>query len=184
MTDLDVHLPAIAAGDADAFSRWLAGAEPALRQRLRPFAARVDVEAVLQEALLRTWQVAPRVVPDGRPDALLRFAARVARNLAVDHARRARVEPVDPAELVDDEAVAPIEPDPHLRAAIVACHEALPPQARRVLDARIEARGGLPDRDLASMLRMSVNTFLRNVGRARQLLRDCLAGRGVTLELG
>jgi RNA polymerase sigma-70 factor (ECF subfamily) len=51
--DLDRHLPAIAAGDPDAFAPWVAGAEPALRDSLRPFAARVDTEAVLQEALLR-----------------------------------------------------------------------------------------------------------------------------------
>src|SRR6185437_5928786 len=77
MTDLDVHFPAIAAGDAGAFGRWLAGAEPCLRQSLRPFAARVDTEAVVQEALLRTWQVVPRHAPDGRPNSLLRLALRI-----------------------------------------------------------------------------------------------------------
>lgn len=45
--DLDRELPAIVAGDADAFARWVAGAEPALRRALRSFAARVDVEAVV-----------------------------------------------------------------------------------------------------------------------------------------
>ena len=55
-TDLDIHLTAIAAGDATAFAAWLAGAELPLRRRLRPFASSVDTEAVLQEALLRVWQ--------------------------------------------------------------------------------------------------------------------------------
>jgi RNA polymerase sigma-70 factor (ECF subfamily) len=88
MADLDHHLPAIAAGDDQAYARWLAGAEPELRAALRTFAATADTEAVLQEALLRVWQVAPRFTPDGRPNALLRFAVRAARNLALDEVRR------------------------------------------------------------------------------------------------
>src|SRR6266540_1570421 len=80
---LDDLLPAIGAGDATAFARWLAGAEGRLRDSLRSFAARVDTEAVLQEALIRVWQVAPRVTPDGKPDALVRLGVRIARNLAV-----------------------------------------------------------------------------------------------------
>jgi len=55
VTDLDRHLPAIVAGDAQAFAAWLAGAEPRIRASLRGFAAQVDVEAVLQETLLRVW---------------------------------------------------------------------------------------------------------------------------------
>ena len=68
MTDLDRHLPGILAGDSSAFATWMAGAEPRLRASLRSFAVQVDTEAVLQETLLRVWQVAPRFVPDGRPD--------------------------------------------------------------------------------------------------------------------
>ena len=86
--DLDTHLSAIALGDAGAFGRWLAGAEPRLRDSLRPFAARVDTEALLQETLLRAWQVAPRHAPDGRPNSLLRLSMRIARNLCIDNARR------------------------------------------------------------------------------------------------
>jgi len=93
-TDDDL-LPAISAGDAAAFARWLASAEDRLRGSLRSFAERVDVEAVLQEALVRVWQLAPRVVPDGRPHALLRLAIRIARNLAVSDLRRSRLEPVE-----------------------------------------------------------------------------------------
>ena len=46
MADLDHHLPGIVAGDADAFGRWVAGAELQVRDSLRPFAASVDAEAV------------------------------------------------------------------------------------------------------------------------------------------
>ena len=70
MADLDHLLPGIVAGDADAFGRWVAGAELQVRDSLRPFAASVDAEAVLQESLLRVWQTAPDFKPDGRPNAL------------------------------------------------------------------------------------------------------------------
>ncbi|MBA3397052.1 MAG: sigma-70 family RNA polymerase sigma factor, partial [Deltaproteobacteria bacterium] len=94
-SDLDLHLGAIVAGDTRAFARWLAGAEPPVRESLRSFARVVDVEAVLQEALLRVWQVAPRFVADGRPNGLLRLGVRIARNLAVSEVRRTRAVPVE-----------------------------------------------------------------------------------------
>ena len=78
--DLDVHLAAIVAGDTRAFGSWMAGAEARVRDSLRSFAQVVDTEAVLQETLLRTWQVAPRLVADGRPDGLLRMAIRIGRS--------------------------------------------------------------------------------------------------------
>ncbi len=59
MSDLDIHLAAIKASDADAFGIWMSAAEPEIRSTLRSFATSVDTEAVLQEALLRVWQVAP-----------------------------------------------------------------------------------------------------------------------------
>ena len=67
MNDLDVHLSAIVSGDPEAFGRWVAGCELRLRRSLASFAGSVDVEAVLQETLLRVWQVAPRLEPDGNP---------------------------------------------------------------------------------------------------------------------
>src|SRR4051812_17702277 len=99
--DLDVHLARIVLRDPQAFAAWLAGAEPCVRSRLRSFAGVVDVEAVVQDSLLRVCQVAPRLVPDGRPNALLRLAMRIARNLAIDEARRARLDYSDPGELED-----------------------------------------------------------------------------------
>jgi RNA polymerase sigma factor (sigma-70 family) len=185
--DLDVHLPSIAAGDAEAFAAWLAGAEEPVRRSLRSFAATVDTEAVLQEALLRVWQVAPRITADGRANSLLRFALRVARNAAIDEVRRLRSAPLDAQsmELALHEALGadePQVPDPALRKAIERCRERLPPAPRRVFEARLSAGGGSSDRDLASGLDMQLNTFLKNVGRARTLLVECLARAGVMVE--
>jgi len=174
----------IADGDPAAFARFLARAEAAVRRSLTRFAAQVDVEAVLQEAFLRTWQAAPHVADDHRPDPLLRFTLRVARNLAVDEVRRARR--VSPGELEALERAAAEDagepgdgtPDPLLRRLIQACLELLPAQPRRALLARLAAAGGAPDATLALGLGMRKNTFLQNFGRARRLLADCLRAKG------
>lgn len=183
-SDLDVHLADIAAGDADAFGRWLAGAEPQVRRALRSFAARVDVEAVVQETLLRAWQVAPRVVPDGRPNGLLRLALRAARHLAIDESRRTgRFVDVDldaPDETSHD-APTPSLPDPFLRQQIAICWDRLPDKPRSALGARLESAGDSSDDLLAAGCAMRLNTFLQNVGRARKHLLECLEAQGIAL---
>lgn len=181
MIDLDVHLEAIGAGDTVAFARWVAGAEPALRASVAGFAAQVDVEVVVQEALLRAWQLAPRVEPDGRGNSLLRFSLRLARNLAIDSVRKHQRElPLDgEAELPVN--VAP--PDPLLRRAIEECREQLPAKPARVLEARLAAQGVESDASIALRLGMKTNTLLKNFGRARQFLLECLGRRGITLRV-
>jgi RNA polymerase sigma-70 factor (ECF subfamily) len=178
MVDLDRHLPEIAAGDPDAFAPWVAGAEQSLRDGLRSFAASVDTEAVVQETLLRVWQVAGQVRPDGKPNALLRMAVTIARNLALSEARRPRRSAGDPPE----PAVEPREPDPLLGRLVRLCLDQLPPQPRRAFLERLSARGGSDDVALSRKLRMSLNTFLQNVTRARRALLGCLASKGVDLE--
>jgi RNA polymerase sigma factor (sigma-70 family) len=185
LMDGDVHLALIVAGDPDAFGRWMAGAEQRVRDSLRSFATVVDVEAVLQEALVRVWQVAPRFVPDGRPNGLVRFAVRIARNLAVSEIRRTKSRPLEPdaMEAAMAEDAAPLAaPDPMLRAAIVDCRDKLPAKPRQALDARLEAAGARGDAELAEGLGMKLNTFLQNFTRARQLLADCLGKRGVAID--
>lgn len=177
MNDLDGLLPAIAAGDATAFGQWLAGAEPRLRLSLTRFSAAADCEAVLQETLLRLWQVAPRVVPDGRPDTLLRLGVRIARNLAIDEARRLRTTVELPADL--EESVPPVLPDPGLRRHLHDCRERLPEKPGQALTARLADAGRADDHDLAARLGMTLNTFLQNFTRARKLLLECLRRAGV-----
>lgn len=176
--DLDVWVTGICAGDPHAFGAWMRHAEPPLRASLRRFARIVDAEAVLQEALLRTWQVAPRLESDGRPNALLRLAHRIAHNLAISEIRKQR--PASPIEddAVDEGSILPAEPDVLLRRLIVACLEALPDKPASALWSRIDSSGGRPDRDLAAELHMQLNTFLQNITRARRLLSECLERRG------
>ena len=179
--DLDVHLEAIVRGDADAFGQWMAGCEDRVRASLGSFARVIDVEAVLQEALLRVWQVAPRFVPDGRENGLVRLAVRIARNLAVSEVRKVKAMPdgeLDAPEV----AIAPHEPDPMLRAAIVDCRDKLPVQPRKALDARLASAGGDDDSVLATQVGMRLNTFLQNFSRARKLLAECLGKRGIFVD--
>lgn len=189
--DLDAHLPAILTGDTRAFGRWMAAAEGTVRDSLRSFASVVDVESVLQEALLRVWQVAPRFVPDGRPNGLLRLGIRIARNLAVSEVRRTKSRPVSDEDLEAALAdAAQIDhdrgPDPLLREVLARCNERLPEKPRQVLALRIGAEGGRGDDELATTAGMKLNTFLQNFTRARRLLAECLRRYGVVFgeELG
>ena len=135
--DLDQLLPAIVSGDAEAFGRFMAAVEIPVRRSLRGFATKVDVEAVVQEAFLRVWQVAPRFVTDGRPNGLLRLTLRVAENRALDELKRRREEP-SPDEL-EEPAVGPEEVDPLLRQLIAACLELLPQKPGLALRLRLES---------------------------------------------
>ena len=184
--DLDVYLPAIAGGDTVAFGRWMAGCEANVRASLRSFAAVIDVESVLQEALLRVWQVAPRFVPDGGANGLVRLTVRIARNLAVSEVRRTKARPVEAEQLevaLAEATEGPVgAPDPMLRQAITECRDKLPAKPREAFDARIASSGGQDDEDLATSLGMRLNTFLQNFTRARKLLAECLGRRGIVID--
>lgn len=188
LPDLDEHLPRILTGDAQAFGSWIAGIEARLRDSLRSFARRVDVEDVMQETLLRVWQTAPRFVADGRENGLLRLAVRVGRNLAISELRRYRAEPTEIDILVREAEAydplgngAPRPSDPLLARHIEECLQRLPRQTGRALGARLESRGVAPDEALAYRLGMRKNTFLQNVTRARKLVAECLERHGVDL---
>jgi RNA polymerase sigma-70 factor (ECF subfamily) len=186
MVDLDQYLAPIGAGDQSALMRWIAGADPVLRGKLRPLAARVDAEAVLQEAYVRIWYTATRCVPDDRPNALLRYAARIVHNLAIDELRRARLVPTEQAALEAELAHGPAEPeapDPMLRELIAWCRHKLPPKPAAALQARLDSGGGEPDSTLAERVGMRLNTFLQNIKRARELLAECLRRRGAAEAL-
>ena len=185
ITDLDRAFAAVREGDARAFAVWLGHAEMPLRASLRPFARALDVEAVLQEGLLRMWMLAPNLPLSGR-NASLRYALRLLRNLALDETRRLRrLEPLDMAALerMPEASVPPDQtPDPGLRAAILRCLEQLKGKPSAALGARIEDAGRSSDRELAAALRMTVNTFLQNVVRARRAMAQCLERAGLSLS--
>jgi DNA-directed RNA polymerase specialized sigma24 family protein len=159
--------------------------EVPLRRSLRRFARALDVEVVVQETLLRMWLIANDTehVLEGS-SASLKFAFRVARNVALEEARHLRQERfVDLAELDGhlEGRLEPAPPDPALGRTIEDCVRRLPAQPRKALLARVRD-GCLPDREIAASLQMKANTFLQNVVRARRFLAQCLERRGVHLE--
>jgi DNA-directed RNA polymerase specialized sigma24 family protein len=181
--DTDIHLDGILVRDKQAFARWMSVCEEPMRVSLRSFASVVDVEAVLQESLLRVWTVAPRFVRDGKPNGLLRLGVRIARNLAVSELRRTRSRPMSPEDLEDRADVEePAAPDPLLRQTIAECRESLPGKPRQALDARLASNGREEDLDLAATLGMTLNTFLQNFTRARRFLAECLKKHGVDID--
>lgn len=184
-TAIDRAFAGTRAGNARAFAAWVRLTESQLRRGLRPFAPHVDVEAVLQEGLLRMWKLAPALRLTG-PDASLRYALRIVKNLAISEARRnARLTPLElealdrlPEVSVDPDPL----PDPRLRQLIEKCIALLPNRPRHALLARLDDSGRASDRELAANLRMKLNTFLQNIVRARRLVAECLARHGVTLD--
>jgi RNA polymerase sigma-70 factor (ECF subfamily) len=181
--DPDEFLWLIAARDVDAFGEWVREAEPRIRANLRSFAPHVDVEAVVQETLQRIWEVAPRLVADGRRNGLLPLAITIGRNLARSELRRRKVEEATIQRI--EREMPPIREaprgDPWLRKRIMECLRRLPQQPRRALLARIGDAGAAVDSALAQGLGMSLNTFLQNIGRARKHVAECLRRHRVDL---
>ena len=183
MNQEQILLGQIAAGDTDAFGTWMAAAEPRIRGSLRSFATSVDTEAVVQETLLRVWQVAHRVEDDGRPEVLIRLGVRIARNLAIDQARRNRREiTVDMGReiSIDELPVYACQHTDELREALGLCLETLPAKPRSAMSIRLS--GATEDEaTLAVRAGMTTNTFFQNIRRARKALAECLAKHGMTL---
>jgi DNA-directed RNA polymerase specialized sigma24 family protein len=181
---LDELFQAARQGVPEAFAEWMGMVEIPLRLTLRRYARAVDVEVVVQETFMRMWLVAcdPERILEGK-GASLRFAFRVARNVALEEIRRnrlGRLVDLDGLEDLPEGSIDPEPADPALARAIAECFKRLPGKARSALEARI--RGDcLPDRELAARLRMRLNTFLQNVVRARRAMKKCLEGRGVRL---
>ncbi len=169
----------------EAFAEWMTMVEIPLRRSLRRFARAVDVEAAMQETFMRMWLVAtdPGRTLEGT-DASLKFAFRVARNVALEEIRRNRSDRFVDLEKLEDLPEGTYDPtpgDPALAGAIAECFERLPAKPRRALQARLNG-DSLADNALAARMRMRLNTFLQNIVRARRGMEKCLEGKGVRLE--
>ena len=109
----DALFEAARGGSVEAFGAWAERVHLPLRRSLHAFASAVDVEVVVQETLLRMWQVAraPRPVLLGE-NASLRFALGVARNVAREEARRARTGHLVPLGEWEETRETAVEPEP------------------------------------------------------------------------
>jgi DNA-directed RNA polymerase specialized sigma24 family protein len=179
--DYDVDLSehsAIIARDRDVFSRWFARSELSLKRSLRSFAEVADVEAIVQDTAVKIWQGASRILPDGRPGFLLRWARTVAVNAARNAARQSGRHVSLPPDLpaVDRPGAGS---DPLLRERVRRCLERLLPGQRRAFEARISDGGSRNDRELASSSGMSFDAFRQHLARGRKALVGCLGSYGI-----
>ncbi|MCC6650839.1 MAG: hypothetical protein IT348_06790 [Candidatus Eisenbacteria bacterium] len=185
MSELDGLWEQAGGSDPQAFGQWAGRVERPVRLYLRPWAARVDVECIVQEALLRMWVRANdgEAEPLTGENASLRWCCRVAWNLARNEARKRGREVVTDPQEMPETSVSPEEhSSPGLRRAIAECVQALGEKLRSVLLARLEDHGLRGDLALAESLDMTKNTFLQNIVRARKQVAACLEGKGVALE--
>lgn len=184
MTEVDRLFADARAGDLESFEQWMGLVELPIRLSLRRFARAVDLESVVQETLLRMWILANdhTCTLEGE-NASLRFALGVARNLARADSRKAGREVSLPPEDLPELPVDPAPPSsPGLRRKIQDCIEKLAPKPRLALLSRLQRGGMTPDHDLAAALRMTRNTFLQNIARARKQVEECLERAGISLR--
>jgi RNA polymerase sigma-70 factor (ECF subfamily) len=134
------------------------------------------VEDVVQETLLRAWQLAERLDWQDRPIRMWLF--RVARNLAVDlHRRDGRFVPVgiEPADFAVD-----FEPDPAERIVdrrlLVDAMRTLSPAHREVV-ARLHLLGH-PGEEVADALGVPVGTVKSRTYNGVRAMRAELVRRG------
>jgi DNA-directed RNA polymerase specialized sigma24 family protein len=184
LTEVDRLFTQARLGDVKSFEQWMGSVELPIRLSLRRFARVVDAESVVQETLLRMWVLANDAerTLEGE-NASLRFALGVARNLARAEARKAGRQVTLPPEDLPEIPVEPAPPSsPALRKKILDCIAKLAQQPRAALTARLRMGGVLSDQALAVRLRMTRNTFLQNITRARKQVTTCLEREGVSLR--
>lgn len=182
MTEIDELWARVLTGDQRAFGDWAGRVERPVRRGLSRFARAIDVETVVQETLLRMWAFAcdAERVLEGE-NASLRFAHGMAYNLARNMARKHGKLKFFPPDEVDASVTnAHVDPplDPFLMQHIKDCLAALSDKLGGVLGARL-SQGHEHDSALARRLKMTKNTFLQNIGRARKAVDECLQRKGV-----
>jgi RNA polymerase sigma-70 factor, ECF subfamily len=150
-----------------------------LRRRLRIVAVAVaivrDVDAgddIFQQVVLAALQHMAEIRDE---EHLLAWAVRVARQRAVDWARRKQVQTL-PAELLDlleSTWGDPAEAGPSDQVeALRRCVGKLEEPARELL--RLKYHDGLPTPELASRLHCSADAIYQTLSRVHRLLRHCV----------
>lgn len=182
MTEVDELWQQACLVDKQAFGDWAGRVERPVRRSLSAFAHAVDAESVVQETMWRMWIFAREqgLALEGE-NASQRYACTMARNLARNMARKHRREHLLPPEkMPEDPNAALLSPpsDPFLRRHIQDCIAALSTKLKRAIAARVE-HGHRPDDVVARMLKMTKNTFLQNIVRARKQIHACLTRKGV-----
>lgn len=151
---------------------------PTLRRSLSWARCLVDTESVVQQALLITWNNAPRIERGTKTDPLLAYALKVSRNEALKELPPRDTLPVD----MDQEVPEPEVLSPLFRAGVSLCFDTLPERPKIALRVRIEDGGTRTDEELAQHLGMTKGTYQQNLHRARVTIQDCLRRHGIEVN--
>jgi RNA polymerase sigma-70 factor (ECF subfamily) len=180
--DQDVEwLSAYRRGDAEALGKLVDHyRRPLYAFILRMTEGRSDADEVFQEV----WFRAIRNIGSYRDDRFLSWLFRIAHNLIIDRARKARpmvgLADSDGGDAIENKVASP-EPSPAGDAAgrdlgrrIAEAVRKLPPEQRAVFLMRME--GDVPFREIAKIQGTSINTALARMQYALQKLRAELKG--------
>jgi RNA polymerase sigma-70 factor (ECF subfamily) len=182
-TDLQL-LEHTRSGDTSAFSVLVERYSSDLFRVIRRMASdSSEAEAIVQESFLRVWQIlrSPyRKEPDWKRP-FFPYLVTIAMNLARDRWRKERFLDFSTLDAVQEVLPSP-EPDPEV---LVEKHETLealaeavtklPSAYRAVIALRYEA--GLSYQEMAEMLELPINTVRTHLRRAKDRLREVLAGQ-------
>ena len=165
-----------AAGDPEAARLLLDRLSPRLyRLALRLLADAAEAEDVVQEAMLRLWQIAPRWETGAAQPAT--WVYRVALNLATDRLRRRRGVALDTVAEPADEAPAPLDAmlDADRGKALEAALAQLPDRQR--LAVVLRHLEGLSNPEIAALMDVGVEAVESLTARGKRRLAELLSGR-------
>jgi RNA polymerase sigma factor (sigma-70 family) len=175
------ELPAARSGDHAAYGRIVAACQNTVTAVALAITRDVSAsEDIAQEAFFNAWQHLERL---HNPDSFLPWLRQIARNLARDHLRKYRDQPLDGpnAELALAMAADP-GPQP-MQKLLADEHEAtaaeliasLPEDSRETL--LLFYREGQSSQQVATLLGITDAAVRKRLSRARQLVRDDLIAR-------
>ena len=175
------ELPAARDGDHAAYGRIVAGCQNTVTAVALAITRDVQAsEDIAQEAFLNAWQHLDRL---HNPDSFLPWLRQIARNLARDHLRRHRQQPLDGANaelalaMAADPGPQPMHRvlDEEREAAAAELIAALPEDSREAL--LLFYREGQSSQQVAILLGITDAAVRKRLSRARQQVRDDLLRR-------
>ncbi len=175
------ELPAARDGDHAAYGRIVAGCQNTVTAVALAITRDVQAsEDIAQEAFLNAWQQLDRL---HSPDSFLPWLRQIARNLARDHLRRYRHQPLDGANaelalaMAADPGPQPMHRilDEEREAAAAELIAALPEDSREAL--LLFYREGQSSQQVALLLGITDAAVRKRLSRARQQVRDDLLRR-------
>jgi len=165
-----------ATGDSLAARLLVARMAPRLhRLALRLLADAAEAEDVVQEAMLRLWQIAPRWQSGGAQPST--WVYRVTVNLATDRLRRRRSVALDAVAEPADETPAPFEVllEADRALALEAALAQLPDRQRQAVVLRhLE---GMPNPEIAEVMGVGIEAVESLTARGKRRLAELLSAR-------